>query len=524
MVIEPEQAQEFSDNSPDCRLLRMEITEHFNSMSPSGARRRRITSLCPAFCALAYSAAAAGPLYQPPGLNLTYGDVVHRALVPPTSANPAAPAQWRAMRGEQPARGTTISAGAGLEYGNVQELFQFIDELSAAFRPSRPGTGGGPGQTPDPDKGIDIGRIIDAIDPDLRPVLDAIAREVSAQTTLLGLMASEGYGKSWFGADAPIAWGSEFLGGTWTTDISWSGASKAFGVAVPIEFDLDEAAIELDRWVRDTLGELSGQVPLSGQVQVRADPDTRNIIVVLDNDSLMLTKSSQLTELSIGYSREAWTGNRGRLYFGLETKLYLMRLSRFSARLGDITDSKALFQAIDNASFRNESKVSIDLGLLWEGRNYQLGMQWTNINEPGFTYPAVDVSPYRDQRIVDFLQSDRRYSMDRQLKLEASLFSTNRRWSTHLGIDAVAAADPFGDEFQWLTFSGALQRDNKWLTGLRLGYRRNLAGSELQYLSFGITAFGIVNMDLASALDTVSISGQRLPRGLMGSIGFDIDW
>jgi hypothetical protein len=33
-----------------------------------------------------------------------------------------------------------------------------------------------------------------------------------------------------------------------------------------------------------------------------------------------------------------------------------------------------------------------------------------------------------------------------------------------------------------------------------------------------------VNIDIASALDTVEIDGQTLPQGLMGSIGFEISW
>ena len=112
----------------------------------------------------------------------------------------------------------------------------------------------------------------------------------------------------------------------------------------------------------------------------------------------------------------------------------------------------------------------------------------------------------------------------RQLKLEASLFSSDRRWSTHLGLDVDPATDPMGDEFQWLTLSAGLTRDGWWLPGARIGYRQNLAGSELKYISLGVTAFKIVNIDLSSALDTVSIDGTTLPQGLMFSLGFQITW
>jgi hypothetical protein len=114
--------------------------------------------------------------------------------------------------------------------------------------------------------------------------------------------------------------------------------------------------------------------------------------------------------------------------------------------------------------------------------------------------------------------------MDRQLKFEASLFTSDRRWSAHLGLDADPATDPMGDDFQWMTLSAGFTTDSWWIPGGRIGYRQNLAGTELKYLSIGLTAFKIVNFDIASALDTVSIDGTTLPQGLMVSIGFQIAW
>jgi len=33
-----------------------------------------------------------------------------------------------------------------------------------------------------------------------------------------------------------------------------------------------------------------------------------------------------------------------------------------------------------------------------------------------------------------------------------------------------------------------------------------------------------VNLDISSALDTATINGTKLPKGLMASIGFQINW
>ena len=94
----------------------------------------------------------------------------------------------------------------------------------------------------------------------------------------------------------------------------------------------------------------------------------------------------------------------------------------------------------------------------------------------------------------------------------------------NLGLDTNAVPDPVGDDFQWLSVSGGYATDSWWIPGIRVGYRKNLAGTELSYLGAGVTVFKFVNIDVASALDTVSISGKTLPQGLMASIGFQVNF
>ncbi len=114
--------------------------------------------------------------------------------------------------------------------------------------------------------------------------------------------------------------------------------------------------------------------------------------------------------------------------------------------------------------------------------------------------------------------------MDRQLSFEASLFGDEQRWSVHMGIDTDPATDPMGDRFQWLTLSAGYTPDRSWIPDWRIGYRPNLVGTKLGYIGVGVTAFRFINFDLASSLDTVTISGRKLPQGLMASLGFEITW
>jgi len=370
--------------------------------------------------------------------------------------------------------------------------------------------------------GISIGDVLDMLDPEFREALDAVAREVAIQTVLLALIAEEGHGKAWLAADAPFVLGSEFLDGAWTFGVNWSGSSKAAGLTQAIDFDRDVARQAIEDWVNTLPINRPVQLPISDNIILT--PIQNAVLFAIDNDSSIISKSTQTTELNLGYSRHTWSGSAGSLFLGAEVRLYLMQLSRLSVRFGDITDSEELFDAIRDADFRTDEGAGIDVGALWVGRNYQLGAQITNVNEPKFEFPDVNLAPYRSAVVIEFLRSNQTYRMDRQLKLEGSVFTSDRRWSAHLGIDADPATDPMGDRFQWLTLSAGFTTDSWWVPGVRVGLRQNLTGTELGYLSIGLTAFKIVNIDIASALDTVRIDGDKLPQGLMGSIGFQIAW
>ena len=470
---------------------------------------------------------SAGPVYHPPGANLTYGDVTHGMRVQSASSNPAAAAADRGRSADGQIHGTAVSAAAGLEYGNIQELWDFYDRISQAFAPSDPGDGGGgPGQNPGdkPDDGINIGDILDQINPDIGAALDALIDEVVTQTAILGLIQAEGYGRAWLAADVPVVVGTEFLDGTWTFGLGWSGSAKAFGITEPLDFNVDGARQALEDWLELLPINRPRQIQISDQIAITPVPDQNAVFFQIDNDSSLVSKGTQTGEINLGYSREGLSNEHGTLFWGVEGHLYVKRLSRLSVRYGDITDSEELFDAIRNLDYRTDEGIGIDVGMLWVADNYQLGAQLTSINQPTFDFPEVNLAPYSSELIIGFLEADQRYLMERQLKLEASLFGSDRRWSVNLGIDANAVTDPLGDDYQWATLSTGYSMENAWLQNVRLGVRQNLAGTELGFLSAGITAFRYVNFDLSSALDTVKIDGTTLPQGVMLSIGFQINW
>lgn len=474
---------------------------------------------------LATTPAMAGQPYQPPGANLTLGDVTHGQRIQSASSNPAAGAADNARSAGGPARGTVLSFAGGIEYGNVDEIFQLYDDIAGGYQPSPPDVDPDlPTQLPEEPGGIDLGQIWDALDPDTQAAIQAVADEVVAQAAILALISQEGYARAWLAGDAPIMIGQPLAGGTWTFGVNWSGSSKAFGIVDPIEFDREEAERRLQEWFDELPINRPPVVQLSDDVDLEVDPETNAALFSLDNDSSLVAKAARTTDLSFGYSRPAMSSESGTLFLGVEGHVYLQQLSRFTARFGDITDSEELFDEILNADFRSDEGVGVDIGALWVGENYQLGAQLININEPEFRFPDVNLEPYSSPITIARLQRDQVFIMDRQLKLEGSWFSRNRKWSLHAGYDVDSVTDALGDRYQWTTLSAGYASENPWIPSARFGIRQNLSGTELGYVSAGITAFKFVNLDVASALNTVSIEGRDLPQGLMVSLGFNIAW
>ena len=465
---------------------------------------------------------SAAPVYQPPGANLVMGNVAFGPRASSTMGNPAADAVELDRLGDNAKTVTGLSVSAGIEWGNVDDILALIDDLAKNTEPSPPGSGGPDGGNPDekpPGGGIEI-----PIDPELEKVVKAIAEEVGTQAAVLALVQAEGYGKAFVSTDIPIVLGREHLGGAWAFGINVSGTSTAFGLAEPIEFDSDIAEAELERLLEDAITGDPDEIYYIGgdDVIVTVDPDSGNVKIRFDNDSSLLTKAAIVSEFSASYSREMWSNTAGKLYGGIDAKYYRVGLSRVSSRLGDITDSSELWQSIKDADYNYTNGVGADLGVLWSGSSYQLGATLTNINEPSFKYPAVDTSNYKDPAVIAFLEKDDEYVMERQLRLEGSVFTANKHWSVNFGLDANKVPDPLGYNYQWATVSAAYSRDSFWLPGVRFGLRKNLAGTKISYLGAGITAFKYVNLDLASSFDSTKINGTELPRSLLVNLGFNV--
>ncbi|KPJ91643.1 MAG: hypothetical protein AMJ55_11335, partial [Gammaproteobacteria bacterium SG8_15] len=82
------------------------------------------------------------------------------------------------------------------------------------------------------------------------------------------------------------------------------------------------------------------------------------------------------------------------------------------------------------------------------------------------------------------------------------------KWVFGAAYDVNEVKGPTGDEYQWATASAAFITKSWIVPGIRLGYRVNQAGSELSYLTGGITLFKYLNIDGAYGLEEVVIDGS----------------
>lgn len=458
------------------------------------------------------------PLYQSPGPNLTYGDVTHSQRVAISNNNPASPAATQARGGDFAATGAMVAIGAGVEYGNLDNIFDLIDRTSESIEPSDGATGGsGGGQTEKPAGGVNIDEILEQIlsnNPQHEEALNKIARKAVALGGALALIATDGYGKAFVTADAPVTLKKKIYDGTLSFNLNASASSKVASFADRIDYDPAQirAGLKAATQLPDTAS--ATDFDLGGDLTLTVDPSQDKVRLKFQNDSLLITKAAKVQEFSVGYSHPISSFESGELFLGVKPKFLRVGLARVGIRFGDISDSEELFEDIKNAEFLYDEELSLDLGAMWVSDYYQLGGSVTNINQPTFAFPSVDTSQLVNQELIDLANKGRVYEMERQLKLEGGIHSIDRSWVVNAALDTNAVADPMGDDYQWASVSAGYVTKSWWIPGARVGLHSNLAGSELTYLSAGVTLFKYVDLDISSALDTVEIDGTSLPRGI----------
>jgi len=243
---------------------------------------------------------------------------------------------------------------------------------------------------------------------------------------------------------------------------------------------------------------------------------------------------------------------KGRLLVGGSLNVYKATIAAQLEGLvvesdGDDDDDEAIDSILDisEANEADSTSIGLDLGVLWVAEHYQLGMTWRNINEPEFDFPdpssncAVRTgSDLANCELAMALETSRgiefrdTFTMASQISVEAAMTSSNKHWVLASGFDLNEVESLSGNESQWLSASASYYSDSYWVPSARLGYRKNLVGSELSLAGVGLTLFGGVTLDLAVALESIDIGGDEddegeldegdsVPRAAYLSLGFE---
>ncbi len=441
--------------------------------------------------------------------------------------NPAAAALIVARKDPHVMTGGSFEIGGGIEYGDLDELFYKIDELSLLFNPpseADDGAGSEPPPSPEnPDRDYQWEDLFVEY-PELEDRLDVIKTKVVTTAGLLALITAEGYGKAEIASEASFVLNEDFFGGTLLLGMAYKGNSKAVGIFEEITLDSDYAKAQLKTIPDFDENDPIQEIDLSDGITLFYDPANKRIKMSVDNDSLLLVKATKIAQFSLSYSRNVLHSDAGDLYLGVKPIFYRVGLTHTSTRIGEITDTEELFDDIKNADFIYQNGFDVDLGIVWAAEHYQVGASLSSLFERTYEFPEFDRGSFTSLNILSQLNEQSSYTMERQLKLEAGIFTDQRNWSLNLELDANAVEDPMRDNYQWFTLTGGYAADSWWLPSARLGFSRNLAGTKLAYVNAGVTVMKFINIDVATTLDTVTLDGSEMLRGANIRLGVQFDY
>ena len=473
----------------------------------------------------------AEPVYHPSGAKLTFGGATHRQMTVSDMGNPAHPATESAAD-DSARHGAGLAIGGGIEYDGNDNLFKLLNSLGSddALVPGDGGIDPVTGLPEDGQDGINIADLIDEIVGPITPEQEAKLEELLAQISdeaislgaFLVIAATDLNAKVFVSADVPVLISNNTLGGAWTFGANTSVTTNLKGLAEPIEFDADLTRTKLQELVDLTPTDPVTTFDLGNLATLTVDPATGETSYLFTNNSAVITRAAQITEISIGYSRKIWQQKNNDLYIGIKPKYFDVGLSNTAIPLANVDDAKSIFDALDSSNFKHTQDFGIDVGAIWAGKQYQIGATVTNLNEPDFRFPAADLSGFTNQAVIDAIREREIYVMKRQLKLEGGFITADGSWGLNFGLDANPVPDPMRDDYQWASVGANFASDSWWLPGARVGARKNLAGSRLLYLTGGVTVFNFVNLDLATTTETIHVDGKTIPRSFIANISMQV--
>ncbi|GAB3489156.1 hypothetical protein GCM10027340_29740 [Marinomonas epiphytica] len=267
--------------------------------------------------------------------------------------------------------------------------------------------------------------------------------------------------------------------------------------------------------------------------------DTSGASPELTSNTSMYANVATDLNIGVGYSQKMWepeNSDAGMLIGGIKANFHQISLGQALSVLSDDSDDASdVFSDTISDDAESTTGVGIDLGAIWYSDIYHAGITIANINEPEFDYNAVGTNcsvktgsaKTSCDAAASFISAGKltaknTYVMEMQTTLDFSISTPQKQLTLGLSYDVNEVEDAVGDEYQWAVASLSYYGDSHFLPGLRVGMRQNMAGTELSYVTAGLTLLKRLNLDVAVATDTVTDDdGDEVPRSAFVSLGYN---
>jgi hypothetical protein len=287
----------------------------------------------------------------------------------------------------------------------------------------------------------------------------------------------------------------------------------------------------------NSFGTLYADLKISGSLKSVVLDDEIQIIPLNDSFQIntsasVFVKSAGAVTLGLGYSRPIWHSQNGLLHAGLKVNISQYELATNIIALAGLEDGENIGDAIENdyeANSNSSTSLGIDAGLVWISEHFNAGFTLTDINEPEYEYGSLVASVDECQALIGVsldncfvaqeeisrgrINGDEVFVANAQATVSASAWTgEDIRWGFHTSLDLNEKNDALGDVYQWANASTTIELNNWLLPELRLGYTKNLSGTELGYYSVGLTFLKQAELDVRWSDESVVIDGSSAPR------------
>jgi len=412
------------------------------------------------------------PVNLPAGSNLTLGNGSNLQLLNSYSNNPAMPAMTLEWERWGLGMGLLSSIGFGYEVGRVDNLQTDLEALQKELKNQDNMT------------------------------LDTAEQLKERFDSFLSQAGRNGYLNIYGGMELPmnplILTSRELMGGSLVFDSNISSATSIRLLDAPLK--------------------VNPLAPPSG---------------MLETNSALYIKTAMIAEASLGYSLPVVVDDQSTMTLGVRGVYYMGGLRKTLIGLAVADGIDAIAKDEQQKSITLTDTVGLDVGALWQWRNHRLGLMGKNLNSPYLEYQSIGENCegktgaardacYIAQTFAERVDMNERWVMDPQGNIELGIFNDGLDAVGQITLDTNPVNDALGNRYQWLTISGGYLTRSWFVPGVRAGIRQNLAGSKLKYVSFGLTFFKMVNLDVAYTLENVVIDGQGEPRSGYINLGFEL--